>query len=120
MNSINQVFATTALIVLAQAGIACEYPENVSVVNGATATKEEMIATQGAVKKYVAEMETYLTCIVDEEKSARALQSDIELEEEQQREEMLNKKYNAAVEQMERVAADFNSEVQAYKARDKN
>jgi hypothetical protein len=118
MNSINQGIVTIALVLFAQAGFACEYPENVSMVNGSTATKEEMIATQAAVKKYVADMEVYLTCIVDEEKSARALISDIELEEEQQREEMLNKKYNAAVEQMERVAADFNSEVQSYKARD--
>jgi hypothetical protein len=38
--------------------------------------------------------------------------------QEQQREDMLNKKYNAGVEQMEKVAADFNSEVQAYKAKD--
>ncbi|MEQ9561954.1 MAG: hypothetical protein RLN69_05490 [Woeseiaceae bacterium] len=118
MNSINQVIAMSALALLAQSGFACEYPANVSMVNGTTATKEEMIATQAAVKKYVADMEAYLTCIVDEEKSARALISDIETEEEQQREEMLNKKYNAAVEQMERVAAEFNSEVQAYKARD--
>lgn len=111
------IFAGVALV-LAQTGFACEYPQNVSVVNGATATKEEMVATQAAVKKYVADMEVYLTCIVDEEKAARALMPDIELEQEQQREEMLNKKYNAAVEQMEKVAAAFNSEVQAYKARD--
>jgi hypothetical protein len=43
---------------------------------------------------------------------------DIDAEQEQQREDMLNKKYNAGVEQMERVAADFNTEVQTYKARD--
>jgi hypothetical protein len=30
---------------------------------------------------------------------------------------MLNKKYNAAVDEMERVAAQFNSEVQAYRAK---
>ena len=97
---------------------ACEYPANVSIANGSTATKDEMIASQSAVKKFVADMEAYLACIVDEEKAARALMSNIEAEEEEQREAMLNKKYNAAVEQMERVAADFNLEVQAYKARD--
>jgi len=42
----------------------------------------------------------------------------LEPEVEQQRAEMLDKKYNAAVEQMEKMAADFNAEVQAYKARD--
>jgi hypothetical protein len=113
-----KVISAAAALLLAQGGLACEYPQNVSMVNGATATKEEMIATQSAVKKFVADMEMYLECIVDEEKSARAQMTDIELEQEQQREEMLNKKYNAAVEQMEKIAAQFNSEVQAYKARE--
>jgi hypothetical protein len=31
---------------------------------------------------------------------------------------MLNKKYNAAVDEMERVAAQFNAEVQAYRAKE--
>ena len=39
-------------------------------------------------------------------------------EVEQEREDMLNKKYNAAVDEMERVAAQFNAEVQAYRARE--
>ncbi len=82
-----------------------------------TATKEDMIAGQKGVKAYVAEMEAYLECIVEDEKKAKASMDDIESEVEQQREEMLNKKYNAAVEEMEMVAAQFNSEVQAYKAR---
>jgi hypothetical protein len=112
------ILLPTAILLFAQTGFACDYPDKISMVSGSTATKEEMIATQAAVKKYVADMEIYLSCIVDEEKSARAMSSDMELEQEQQREDMLNKKYNAAVEQMERVAADFNSEVQAYKARD--
>ena len=77
-----------------------------------------MIASQSAVKKYVAEMETYLACIVDAEKAAVAELVELTPEVEQQRTEMLDKKYNAAVEEMERMAADFNAEVQAYKARD--
>ena len=34
----------------------------------------------------------------------------------QQREQMLSKRHNAAVEEMEIVAAEFNNEVRAYKA----
>jgi hypothetical protein len=118
MNKLTRTFLTVVVLFTAQAGFACEYPANISVANGATASKEEMIASQAAVKKFVADMELYLACIVDEEKSARALMGKIEPEQEQQREDMLNKKYNAGVEQMEKVAADFNSEVQAYKAKD--
>lgn len=109
--------AMFAMLFAAYSGFACEYPAKVSIANGATASKDEMIASQAAVKKYVADMEVYLDCMVDEEKATRALMEDLEPEEEQQREEMLTKKYNAAVEQMEKAAADFNAEVQVYKAR---
>ena len=77
-----------------------------------------MLQGQRGVKAYGAEMEIYLECIVEEEKAARAAIEDLQPEDEQQREEAMNKKYNAAVDEMERVAAQFNAEVQAYRARD--
>lgn len=98
--------------------LACEYPTRVLIPNGNTATKEEMIAGQQGVKKYVADMEIYLACIVDEEKAARNSMENLEPADEQEREDMLNKKYNAAVDEMERVAAQFNAEVQAYRAQE--
>ena len=73
----------------ATSAFACDYPDNVKVANGATATKDEMIASQSAVKKYVADMETYLECIVEEEKSARALIPDLEAQQAQEREVVL-------------------------------
>lgn len=88
------------------------------IPNGGTATKEDMLEGQRGVKKYVADMEIYLECIVEEEKVARAAMEDLQPEDEQQREEAINKKYNAAVDEMERVAAQFNAEVQAYRARE--
>ena len=106
-----------SLLFFAQAVFACEYPSRASIPSGATATKEEMIAGQRAVKTYVGEMEAYLECIVDAEKMVSADLDDLEPEVEQQREEIVNKKYNAAVNEMEMIAAQFNSEVQAYKAR---
>ena len=77
-----------------------------------------MIEGQRGVKKYVADMEVYLECIVTEEKTARSQLGDLAPEQEQEREDMLNKKYNAAVDEMERLAAQFNAEVQAYKAQE--
>ncbi|MCI0516517.1 MAG: hypothetical protein L0Y45_01655 [Woeseiaceae bacterium] len=118
MTKITIAISALAFLFASHASVACEYPAKVSIANGATATKEEMIASQAAVKKYVADMEAYLACIVDEEKAAVALMGDLEPEAEQQRTEMLDKKYNAAVEEMERMAAAFNAEVQTYKARD--
>lgn len=100
-----------------QSALACEYPERISIPNGTTATKEEMLEGQRGVKAYVATMEAYLECIVDEEKKARNAIEDLSPEDEQQREDMLNKKYNAAVDELERTAAQFNVEVQAYRAK---
>ncbi len=86
--------------------------------NGTTATKEDMLEGQRGVKKFVTAMDLYLECIIDEEKMARALVEDLSPDDEQQREDLLNKKYNAAVDEMERLAAQFNVEVQAYKAKE--
>ena len=76
-----------------------------------------MLEGQRGVKTYVAAMEVYLECIVDEEKAAMAAMEDMQPEDEQQRADAMNKKYNAAVDEMERLAAQFNAEVQAYKAK---
>jgi hypothetical protein len=101
----------------AQVGFACDYPSRVPIPNGGTASQEEMIEGQRGVKQYVADMEAYLECIVEQEKEARAAIEDLKPEDEQQREDKLTMKYNAAVEEMEEVAAKFNVEVQTYKAR---
>ena len=76
-----------------------------------------MLAGQRNVKQYVADMEAYLECIVAEEKTARSEMDNLAPEDEQQREDMLNKKYNAAVDEMETVAANFNTEVQTFRGR---
>lgn len=102
----------------AQQVLACDYPPRIDIPNGSTATKEQMIESQRSVKEYVASMESYLDCLLEEEKNARMDMEDLSAEDEQLREDMLNKKYNAAVEEMEKVAAQFNNEVQAYRAKD--
>ena len=98
--------------------LACDYPSRVDIPNGATADKETMLGAQTAVKQFVTSMEEYLECIVTEENNARAEMVDLAPEDEQQREDLLTKKYNAAVQEMERIAAEFNAEVQAYRDRE--
>ena len=118
MNKLIRVFFATIVLFAAQTVFACDYPTRVTIANGATATKEDMVQSQRDVKSFVADMEAYLECVVEEEKTARAAIPDLQAEDEEQREEMLNKKYNAAVEEMEKVAAQFNAEVQAYKGKE--
>jgi hypothetical protein len=117
MKTILKPAIAAAFLICTAPVFACDYPTKIVVPNGTTATKDEMLEGQKAVKQYVADMEAYLDCIVAEEQSARSEMDDLDAEAEQQREDMLNKKYNAAVEEMETIAAAFNSEVQAYKAR---
>ncbi len=118
MKNLIKIASGISLLFLTHAVWACDYPTRVLVPNGNTATKEEMVEGQRGVKKYVASMEIYLACIIEEEKAARNEMGNMEADVEQEREDMLNKKYNAAVDEMERLAAQFNAEVQAYKAKE--
>jgi len=114
MISNTKMFLAISLLTLAPAAFACDYPARIDIPNGLTVTQEEMLIGQRAVKAYVANMEIYLECIVAEEKLAIASMDDIDAEDEQVRVEMLDKKYNAAIDEMEMIAAQFNAAVQAY------
>ena len=117
MKNIIKLICGISILIGAHSALACDYPDRVVIPNGTTATKEDMLQGQRSVKVFVADMEVYLECIVDTEKMARAGMEEISANDEQQREDLLNKKYNAGVDEMERVAAQFNVEVQAYRAK---
>ncbi|MDJ0758654.1 MAG: hypothetical protein QNJ19_04605 [Woeseiaceae bacterium] len=104
-------------LAIAPIAIACDYPSRAKIVSGATATKDEMIASQKSVKAYMAAMDEYLACLEEEEQTARAELVEPDAQTLQERDEMLSKKHNAAVEEMEIVAAEFNEQVRAYKAK---
>ena len=117
MNIITRSLITVVLLLSVPLALACDYPQRVGVPNGTTATKEEMIEGQRGVKDYIASMEEYLACIeaAEQETVAGFVESDEATK--QQRIEMFNKKYNAAVEEMNLVAEEFNVQVRAYKQR---
>ncbi len=103
---------SAALLFSSAAGAACTYPDQVTKLpNGKTASKEEMITAQKAVKAYVQEMEQYMAC----------LQADIEALGEDASEEQLlmrDKRHNAAIDAMDKVAGEFNLAVREFKARE--
>lgn len=108
---------TIAVFIFGTAALACDYPERIDIPSGVSATKDEMVAGQRGVKKFMADMEVYLACIEEEDEQNRAGIEKPDPIVEAQRDEMLVKKHNAAVEDMETVAARFNEEVKAYKNR---
>ncbi len=110
------------VVVLGLAGFAaaaqaeCVYPEqDVEMPEGTTATQEEMIAAQKAVKTYMADMEAYLTCLKKELAASAADAEDMDEEAAARREAMFTKRHDAAVDQMHLVGARFNEQVRAYK-----
>ena len=116
MKKLIQTTSGIIILFLAQSVLACDYPKRVDIPNGATAAKEDMLTGVKDVEEFKADMQAYLTCILDEEKAALTAIDDLQPEVEQQREEMLNKKYNAAVEDEEKVVARFNAEIRDFKA----
>jgi hypothetical protein len=119
MNKLTRTAIFVTMIFAAQGALACDYPQRIDVPNGATATKDDMIAGQRGVKTYMASMEEYLACIEAEEAQAVLGLGDVDEDTKRQREEMFNKKYNAAVEEMNLVAEEFNMQVRAYKDRNR-
>lgn len=118
MNTATRTAALVALVFLAHGALACDYPQRADVPDGATATKDEMIEGQRGVKSYIAAMEEYLACIEAlEAQAVIALGEDVDEDGKRQRKELFNKKYNAAVEEMNLVAEEFNIQVRTYKAR---
>ncbi|HEX6994824.1 MAG TPA: hypothetical protein VF339_11835 [Gammaproteobacteria bacterium] len=96
-------------LLVAAATLACETPTMVDVPDGATATTEEMVRAREQVTEYVAAMEEYLACVNEE----------IEVAGENATEEfkaLMIQRYNAAVGEMETVAAAFDEQLRAYRA----
>ncbi|MGI9264761.1 MAG: hypothetical protein ACR2QU_07520, partial [Gammaproteobacteria bacterium] len=107
MNKMTRIAISVAILFAAQGAFACEYPQRVDVPNGVTATKDDMIAGQKGVKSYMASMEEYLSCIEGDEAQAVLSMGDVDEDTKRQREEMFNKKYNAAIEEMNLVAEEY-------------
>jgi len=109
--------AIAATILLASPlALACDYPSRADLPDGASASKADMLAGQKSVKAFMASMEEYLACIETEEQEAVTALVEPGDTELASREAAMIKKYNAAVEDMELVAAKFNEQVRAYKA----
>jgi hypothetical protein len=91
------------------ASAACPYPSSPpQVPDGRVATNEQMMATQQGVQEYVAKVEAYLACLDQEVAALGGTMTDAQKNLHVQR-------HNAAVEEMEALAAKYNVEVRAYK-----
>lgn len=110
---------STALLLLFSTSfaLACDYPARPSIPDGAAASKDELLAAKDAIQQFMAEVDTYLKCIESEEQSAMAELDNPSPEEVQRREEMLNKKFDAANEEKALLGEQFNQQIRLYNAR---
>jgi hypothetical protein len=115
----NLIIAVAAIVLFAAPafGLACEYPERPTLPDGGTASKEEMIAAQSAVKAFLAAVDEYLTCIEQEEKDAVAALDNPDEETIKRREDLLSKRFDAANEEKFLYGEQWNQQVRAYNER---
>ena len=114
-----------AVVLLASglaAHAACVYPQAPQKFpNGATATKDEMVAAKKQFTEYQTAVEgTYLPCLDHEKDAAVAALDPSDPEYAAKKasiESMHAKKYNAAVDELQANAASINDEIRAFKAK---
>lgn len=120
MNKTMIALATVSALALAGAAhAACSYPRPpAKLPDGNTATMEEMMEAQKAVKKYDADINAYVACLKLEHDKQLAEDGDALTDDQKKYMARLQvQKHNAAIDELESVAARFNEQVKAYKAR---
>jgi hypothetical protein len=97
-----------AIVLMAGLGVAgvaraeCTLGTPPAVPDGSKAAEADMQTTSAAVKKFMAETQDYMSCVEFEGKNGNG---------------NWQKKYNDAVDQMQKLAADFNKQLKAFKSK---
>jgi hypothetical protein len=97
----------------------CAYPRApTKLPDGNTASRDEMLAGKKTVEAYNADMTTYLNCIKTEHDTAVAkLPTTATEDQKKQMAAMYTQKNDAAVDELSGVAARFNEQIRAFKAK---
>ncbi len=105
------ILAFASLSLSAQAD--CTYPKApASIPDGKTASEAEMVSAMTAFKAYDAEVKAFGACLDEETKQKAAGTAQL-----MQIKTMQSKKLNAAVEELQSKAKEFNEQVRVFKAR---
>jgi hypothetical protein len=111
------VIALTAALSAGTAYADCPYPTApASLPDGRTATLDEMVAGQKAVKDYDTAIKSYVDCIDKELDASIAKQGDqLKPQQKADMQKVEAQKHNAAIDQLQSVADRFNEQVKIYK-----
>lgn len=111
------VLAACACLAAPLASAECTYPQKpAQLPDGNTATLEEMIAGQKAVRQFDADVTAFTKCL---DEAAKTELADPNLTEEQKKQIQARQatQNNAAVDEVSELASRFNEQLRAYKAR---
>ena len=121
MTKMTKAVIATAFVLASPLTFACDYPAPPKdLPDGATSAIAEMKVGVKDIADYQSNMETYLNCIDAEEAVATMALDEDDKKGKEQRKEMFDKKYNAAVQEQTRTVEQFNAEIREYKDRPKN
>ena len=109
-----KIFLIVSLLAFSSMTFAeCTYPKkNFDIPSGKKASEAQMIETQGKVKQFQADLAVYRTCLDDE---LAKVSPELETYEEIQR--MNAQKYNASVEDEQKMAEEWGEAVRAFKSK---
>lgn len=115
--------ALIAALAAGNAYAACTYPTPpAKLPDGATSTRDEMLAGKKLVTEFDKAIGEYNTCLQKEADEAIAKLAADDKDRETKKAEiqkMADQKHNAAVEADEQVAAQFNEQLRAYNTKQK-
>lgn len=97
------ILAALALASASAGAADCNLPPKPTVPDGSAASGDEMKSANDSVKKYMADTEDYLKCLDFNKGSGDVVRL-----------------HNVAVDQMTELAANYNKQVKAFKARQPN
>tara|TARA_Y100001970_G_scaffold9604_1_gene11262 strand:- start:6669 stop:7010 length:342 start_codon:yes stop_codon:yes gene_type:complete len=109
-----KIFLIIFFITFSSIGLAeCNYPKkNFDIPSGKKASEAQMVEAMGRVKQFQADLAIYRTCLDDE---LAKVSPELESYEEIQR--MNAQKYNASVEDEQKMAEEWGEAVRAFKSK---
>lgn len=90
----------------------CAAPSAPIIPDGNVASKDELVSAQGAYKAFEGKFYNYRDCLTAKEQALSTDAADLEAQK-----ETITAADNAAFEELNRVADEFNSAVKAFKSR---
>ena len=104
------------LLLAPSAALACDYPDRPHIPDGSTASKEELLAARDGVNQFFERVDEYLRCIEAEAKASLKAEGAGD-KERQERDEELNRTFDAANGEKAMVGELLNKQIRAYNAK---